>query len=297
MRAAPVGLFFADDDQQRLHVADEQARVTHRDPRARAAAVLVADVVADAIVRGGGTRDDAYFARLARWVEPLDPVLAAGVLRVPSWLAGTPRVAATEIASFAASPEGTGHVFERWHGIPPFATPSALYAFYAYRASPADPAAVLRRSVSVGGDVDSVAAMAGAMVGAAGGMSGLDERLQAWAGRLNDRHTFGRDDLVTLAHQLGYGTAMPPPGTPSPIRTSSRRTLPSADGIVLQFHRAADTSQARSDRPRLATATRSEIQVPPWDRPDSTTPFAPSTARCSARPRSPVRSASTRPPC
>jgi hypothetical protein len=41
------------------------------------------------------------------------------------------------------------------------------------------------------------------MVGAAVGMSGLDERLQAWAGRLNDRHTFGRDDLVTLAHQLG----------------------------------------------------------------------------------------------
>jgi|SRR5262245_44231697 len=202
MRAAPVGLFFPDDEEQRFRVADEQARITHRDPRARAAAVLVADVVADGITHGTAPRDEPYFAHLARRVESLDPVLAAGVRRVPSWLAGRPRVAAAEIASFAEPPEGTPHAFERWHGISPFATPSALYAFYAYRASPDDPAAVLRRSVSVGGDVDTVAAMAGAMVGAAVGMSGLDVRLQAWSACLNDRDTFGRDDLVALAHQL-----------------------------------------------------------------------------------------------
>jgi len=52
---------------------------------------------------------------------------------------------------------------------------------------------VLRRSVSVGGDVDTVAAMADAMVGAAVGMSVLDARLQAWSACLNDQDTFGRD--------------------------------------------------------------------------------------------------------
>jgi len=50
------------------------------------------------------------------------------------------------------------------------------------------------------GDVDTVAAMAGAMVGAA--VSGLDVRLQAWSACLNDRDTFRRNDLVALAHQL-----------------------------------------------------------------------------------------------
>jgi len=52
------------------------------------------------------------------------------------------------------------------------------------------------------GDVDTVAAMASAMVGAAVGMSGLDVRLQAWSACLNGRDTFRRNDLVALAHQL-----------------------------------------------------------------------------------------------
>jgi len=203
MRAAPVGLFLPDDDDERFRVADEQARITHLDVRARAAAVLVADVVADGIACGVSPRDDAYFTRLARRVGRLDPALAAGVLRVPSWLSKAPDVAAAEIAAVAQPPKGTEHAFELWEGISPFATPSVLYAFYAYRASPDDPTAVLQRAVAVGGDVDTVAAMAGAMAGAAVGLSGLDMRLRSWAERLNDQHTFGLDDLVALAEALG----------------------------------------------------------------------------------------------
>jgi ADP-ribosylglycohydrolase len=203
MRAGPAGLFLPDDDDQRFRVTDEQAMVTHRDPRARAAAVLVADVVADGIVHGSGPRDDGYFARLAHRVERLDPVLATGVLRSPAWLSVPPAVAAAEIAGFAAPPIGAAHAFERWHGISPFATPSVLYAFYAFRMSPNDPAAVLQTAVSVGGDVDTVAAMAGAMVGAAVGLSGLDTRLEAWSRLLNDQGTFRRHDLVALARDLG----------------------------------------------------------------------------------------------
>ena len=78
-----------------------------------------------------------------------------------------------------------------------------LYAFYAFRMSPNDPGAVLQTAVSVGGDVDTVAAMAGAMVGAAVGLSGLDTRLEAWSRRLNDQGTFRRHDLVALARDLG----------------------------------------------------------------------------------------------
>jgi len=69
--------------------------------------------------------------------------------------------------------------------------------------SPSDPGAVLHTAVSVGGDVDTVAAMAGAMVGAAVGLSGLDTLLEAWSRRLNDQGTFRRHDLVALARDLG----------------------------------------------------------------------------------------------
>jgi ADP-ribosylglycohydrolase len=68
--------------------------------------------------------------------------------------------------------------------------------------SPKEPEQVLQRSVSVGGDVDTVAAMAGAMVGAAVGLEGLGPRLRAWAARLTDRGAFGQSELIALAHSL-----------------------------------------------------------------------------------------------
>jgi ADP-ribosylglycohydrolase len=205
MRAAPVGLRFA-DPAERLRVADEQARVTHADPRARAAAVLVADVVADAMARTERELSDvgsaAWCGFLATRVEHLGPVLAAGVRALPGWLAGSEAQAGAAIASFAAPPLGAAHAFERWHGISPFATPSALFAVYAYARSPRDAESVLRCAVAVGGDVDTVGAMAGAMVGAAVGLAGIGPRLTAWATRLEDQGTYGIRELVALAHAL-----------------------------------------------------------------------------------------------
>jgi ADP-ribosylglycohydrolase/alpha-beta hydrolase superfamily lysophospholipase len=205
MRVAPVALRFS-DPAERLHVAEEQARVTHADPRARAAAVLVAEVVGDAVVRAGGELDGVgstdWCAWMAERVRRLDPVLADGVRHLPAWLGASEEQAASAIATFATPPSGAGHAFERWPGISPFATPSALYAVYAYARSPRDAESVIRRAVSVGGDVDTVAAMAGAMVGAALGLSGLGPRLSAWARRLEDRGTHRLPDLVALAHAL-----------------------------------------------------------------------------------------------
>ena len=66
----------------------------------------------------------------------------------------------------------------------------------------ADPEEVLRVAVAVGGDVDTVAAMAGAMVGAAVGLSGLGPRLSQWAQFLNDQGDFGFEDLVTVARDV-----------------------------------------------------------------------------------------------
>jgi ADP-ribosylglycohydrolase len=107
-----------------------------------------------------------------------------------------------EITRWSAPPVGSGHRFELWHGISPFATPSVLYALFAYARAPADPEEVLRVAVAVGGDVDTVAAMAGAMVGAAVGLSGLGPRLSRWAELLNDKGEFGFGDLVAIARAV-----------------------------------------------------------------------------------------------
>ena len=61
---------------------------------------------------------------------------------------------------------------------------------------------MLHVAVAVGGDVDTVAAMAGAMVGAAVGLGGLTPRLSRWAQLLNDQGAFGLEDLVTIARAV-----------------------------------------------------------------------------------------------
>jgi ADP-ribosylglycohydrolase len=53
-------------------------------------------------------------------------------------------------------------------------------------------------AVAVGGDVDTTAAMAGAISGARVGLAGLPRSL---ARLVTDRGTWGYDELVDLAHQ------------------------------------------------------------------------------------------------
>jgi ADP-ribosylglycohydrolase len=202
MRAGPVG-FLSVSQAEMIRIADDSARVTHLDPRARAAAILVALVVSDAIRQGPTACLPAWFDGLARAVDPHDPGLASGIRKMPDWIGCDPVTVGDEIARWSESPLGAAHQFERWHGISPFATPSVLYALFAYVRAPADPEEVLRVAVAVGGDVDTVAAMAGAMVGAAVGLGGLTPRLSWWAQHSNDQGDFGFEDLVAVARAVG----------------------------------------------------------------------------------------------
>lgn len=201
MRAGPVG-FLAVSGDHLIGIADDAARVTHLDMRSRAAAVLVALVVSDAIRHGPAHCTPAWFERLARAVEPQDPLLASGVRTMPERLGGDPVSVCEEITRWSAPPAGSAHQFELWEGISPFATPSVLYALFAYARAPADPEEVLRVAVAVGGDVDTVAAMAGAMVGAAVGLGGLGSRLTRWAELLNDQGKYRVEDLVAIARAV-----------------------------------------------------------------------------------------------
>jgi ADP-ribosylglycohydrolase len=201
MRAGPVG-FLSVSEAEMIRVADDSARVTHLDMRARAAAVVVELVVKDAIRQGPTTCKPAWFDGLARAVDAQDSLLANGIRKMPEWLDADSATVADEITRWSKPPVGAAHRFEEWHGISPFATPSVLYALFAYTRAPADPEEVLRAAVAVGGDVDTVAAMAGAMVGAAVGLGGLTPRLSRWAQLLNDQGAFGLEDLVTIARAV-----------------------------------------------------------------------------------------------
>jgi poly(ADP-ribose) glycohydrolase ARH3 len=174
MRAAPAAVVGGADLGRVAAVARAQARVTHAHPLGQDGAALLALAVAT-VATGDGADPAAGIAGALDHLETPDlreaarTALALGPSATPATIAG-------RLGNGIAALE---------------AVPAALAAFLG---APDDPRTVLVRAVTVGGDTDTIAAMAGALVGARVGARGLPaallERLEA------------RDELVDLADTL-----------------------------------------------------------------------------------------------
>ena len=105
-----------------------------------------------------------------------------------------PEEAVTLISTCGIEP---GHE-NTWDGISPFVVGSVLWSLYSFFRSPDDYMETMRTSIAVGGDVDTTAAMAGAISGAYLGIDALPMDL---ARRVTDRDTWGYTELVDLAHR------------------------------------------------------------------------------------------------
>ena len=190
MRAGPVGILFYDDPTALVRVAHKQGRITHTDPRCSAGAVVIAGAVAQAM-RPILPPLDLLVEELAGLAEALDPVLAAAMHAMERTVTLPPMEAAAVISKVGIEP---GYA-DRWRGISPFVTPSVLWAVYSFLRSPDDYWETICTAIAVGGDVDTTAAMAGAISGAHVGLEGLPHEL---ARRVNDQGTWGYEELVCL---------------------------------------------------------------------------------------------------
>jgi ADP-ribosylglycohydrolase len=85
---------------------------------------------------------------------------------------------------------------DRWQGISAFVTPSLLWSLYAFLRSPDDYWETICTAIGVGGDTDTMAAIAGAISGARSGVEGLPPDLVA---QVNDRGEWGSEALAGLA--------------------------------------------------------------------------------------------------
>jgi ADP-ribosylglycohydrolase len=201
MRAAPVGLFFADDPAALVRAAHDQSRITHRDPRCSAGSIAIAGATAIAVAED---RIDprALCARLAGWVRAFDPELAAALAELPSRIADAPERA----ASWARRIGVSGEYDDVWDGISPYVTQSVLFSLYAFLRSTDDYWSAICTAIEVGGDVDTTAAMTGAIAGAHLGLSGIPREAYEL---LNDRGEWRCDDLARIAHTLHDVRARP----------------------------------------------------------------------------------------
>ncbi len=194
MRAGAAGLIAARSDTRELaRIAHDQGRITHADPRCSAGAVAIAGAVWLAINEPSLDRD-GWIDRLSGWTAPFDRALAGGIDRLADWVTLDPADAVERIAKVGLQP-GFSDV---WAGISPYVTTSVLWSLYAFLRTPDDYWATVCTAIEVGGDVDTTAAMAGAVSGA---YNGIDAIPSAHAMHLNDRQAWTYHALCELAQQ------------------------------------------------------------------------------------------------
>ncbi len=191
MRVAPLGVLLADRPAALRHAAAEQSRITHLDPRCTAGAVAVAGAVA--LATGPGPLDaEAALATVVEWAAAEDRATAASLALVAEWLPDPPAAAAERLRAAGLDP---GHT-RPWRGISAYVVPSVAWSLYSFLRSPEDYWTTVCTAIAVGGDTDTMAAMAGAMVGARLGPGALPCPL---LDRLTDRGAWGAAELERLA--------------------------------------------------------------------------------------------------
>ena len=191
MRAAPMGLLFGSDTRSMAEATVTQSRITHQDPRCSAGALAVACAVSLAAERRA-VRTGEFVGSIAALIAPVDASVAAAVQGLDRWAHLPPSAAARQLHAEGLDPDHT----EEWRGVSAFVAPSVVWSLYAFLRTPDDYWATVCTAIRVGGDTDTMAAMAGAISGARLGPSALPPRLVE---RLNDRGAWGSGALVELA--------------------------------------------------------------------------------------------------
>ncbi len=196
MRAGPIGLFFYDDLDGLALAAREQGVITHRDTRCSAGAIAVAGAVALALGEGPVDRLD-FLGRLSELTVRVEAPFAEALMSLSGWVALPPEEVVVRISRVGLE----GDPEDGWGGISPFVVPSVLWSLYSFLRSPEDYRQTIRTAIAVGGDVDTTAAMAGAISGAHLGLSAIPRKL---AEKLTDQGSWGLSGLTDLADEC-YG--------------------------------------------------------------------------------------------
>ncbi|NNK91986.1 MAG: ADP-ribosylglycohydrolase family protein [Acidimicrobiia bacterium] len=180
MRVAPIAMRFPDDPTELVSQAMAASLVTHADPRGvAAAAATAAAIVAGArrvtpnelIHRAAEAAEDAehlLFSEHVGRVAPGDAWHAmSDALRAAEGLLGAP---APEIAAAVGERAAVTSASGRATGTDPYAPASVVTAIVVAAERDLHPVDVVARLVALGGDVDTMAAMGGAIAGARWGL-------------------------------------------------------------------------------------------------------------------------------
>jgi len=195
MRAAPVGLLFFDNTQLLVQAAYDQGRITHKDSRCSAGSVAISGAVA-LVLQNKPINPDSFLSSLAEWTSSIEPAFTVELKKLVEWISMPPDKAVDFISKAGIDEDYVDE--DEWQGISPFVTSSVLWSLYSFLRAPDDYMETIYTAIEGGGDVDTTAAMAGAISGAYLGLDAIPSNLFH---HLTDRGTWRFDELVELATQ------------------------------------------------------------------------------------------------
>jgi ADP-ribosylglycohydrolase len=171
MRTAALGLYFLSRPGELSAVVADVSQITHQDPRSIAGGVAVASA-AHLLSAQPNVEADALCRAVAEDMQPFHPTFAELVAGLPAYLPGN-QAAALEYVAWSGSelPE-----FEEVI-ITPYVVPTVLAALWAVTKFPASWEKAVGAAIGLGGDVDTLGAIVGGLMGARLGLESIPTHL------------------------------------------------------------------------------------------------------------------------
>lgn len=170
MRTAALGLWFGSDHQALVSTVAEVSRLTHQDSRSVAGGVVIA-MAANLLWDSTETPDPQEFCmQLADGCRTINEEMADLLLELPTRMDSA---SVDEFIAFAGQPKPE---FER-PIISPFVIPTVLAAVYCLLIHPTSWRQAVTTAIRMGGDVDTLGAIVGAIAGARDGIEAIPSPL------------------------------------------------------------------------------------------------------------------------
>ena len=171
MRTAVVGLFFLSDPGRLPMAVADVCRITHQDSRSVAGGVAIAKA-AQLLACEDGHSPESFCATVAQAMDPFEPAFAGMVRGLPRLFDEEPATAICTIAwSGMTKPEFPEPI------ITPFVIPTVLAAFWCVLRHPDSWAHGVASAIRLGGDVDTLGAIVGALLGTKLGARNIPQNL------------------------------------------------------------------------------------------------------------------------
>jgi ADP-ribosylglycohydrolase len=185
MRTAVLGLYFLWQGQQLPEVVASISRITHQDPRSVAGGIAIAKA-AQLLATDQADSPETFCEEVARVMVPYEHAFAGMVQDLPRRLKEEPATAIRAIAwSGMGKPEFPEPI------ITPFVIPTVLAALWCVLRHSDSWSRAVSSAIGLGGDVDTLGAIVGALMGTKLGVAAIprhlvrtvvgSERLQALA--------------------------------------------------------------------------------------------------------------------